>query len=173
MTASVRAIRAAVIDAVLAATAADAERFDDASTTLAALDQRQLTLVQGAIVRKLLENLHPDGLAGEDAQEVLTRCFKAAVLWHPTVDAEAMIAVLMGSLGAADPDGTSQLNQTGIAVHGSLLIADLLIASARSSPPDSATGDTAADQVRLGELLNRLLDHAFAEIQRAETMEMP
>jgi hypothetical protein len=30
------------------------------------------------IVRKLLEDLHPDGLAGEDAQEVLTRTFKAA-----------------------------------------------------------------------------------------------
>jgi hypothetical protein len=159
---SVRTIRAAVADAVLAATAADAERFDDASTTLAALDQQRLTLVQGAIVRELLENLHPDGLAGEDAQEVLTRTFKAAVIWYPTVDAEAMIAVLMGSLGAADPDETSQLDQAGIAVHGSLLIADLLTASMESPTPDNAA-----------KLLNGLLDSAFAEIQRAETMEMP
>jgi hypothetical protein len=44
-------------------------------------------------------------------------------------EAEAMIAVLMGALGAADPHETSLLNQASIAVHGSLLIADLLTAS--------------------------------------------
>ncbi len=160
--ASVRAIRTAVADAALAAYAADAEQFAEASTGLAALDQQRLTLVQGAVVRELLENLHPDGLAGEDAQEVLTRTFKAAAAWYQPVDAEAMIAVLMGALGAADPDETSQLDQVGVAVHGSLLIANLLTASVESPSVHI-----------VGKLLQVRLDHAFAEIQRAETMELP
>jgi hypothetical protein len=165
--ASVRAIRTAVADAVLAAFEADPERFKDASTALAALHQQRLTVVQGTIVRQLLEDLHPDGLAGEDAQEVLTRTFKAAAEWYPPVDVEAMIAVLMGALGAADPDETSQLNQAGIAVHGSLLIADLLTAGLLANSMESPSPEKAST------LLNAKLDHAFAEIQRAETMEMP
>ncbi|MGI8666554.1 MAG: hypothetical protein ACR2N4_11065 [Jatrophihabitans sp.] len=154
--ASVRAVRAGLGEAIEAARGGDAERFAAANAVLAGLDQQRLSILQGAIVRELLELTHPDGLTGEDAQLVLTRCVRAALAWYPDTDAEAMITVLMGALGAGDPAELPPVGQTAALAHGNLLIADLL--AGRPEP---------------GVALAPLLQRALAEIERAETIELP
>ena len=123
---SVRTMRAAVIEAVLAARAADGDRFADAVSQLAAQDQQRLRLVQGQLVRELLEVLHPDGLSAAEAGDALGHCVRAVAGWYPAVDATVLVTALMGSLGAHDPDGQPPLAPAVVAAHGSLLIADLL-----------------------------------------------
>ncbi|MDQ2837526.1 MAG: hypothetical protein M3Y42_20710 [Actinomycetota bacterium] len=156
MSASVRGIREAVGEAVSAVLAADLDRFEPAVQRLESQDQERLRIVQGTIVRELLEDLHPSGLSGADAQDVLQRCVRAAASWYPPVEPAVLVAVLMGALGAADPEDNPPAVRGAFAVHGSLLIADLLSAQAET-----------------GASIEQRLDHAFAEIERAETMEMP
>ncbi len=154
--ASMRAIREAVTEAVSAIRARDGEQFEIARHRLASLDQERLRLVQGSMVRELLEELHPSGLSGADAQQVLERCSQAAGSWLPAADAMIMVTVLMGALGAQDPDQAAPTDRSEIAAHGCLLIEDLLTARGEASGG-----------------LERYLSGAFAEIERAETMELP
>lgn len=161
--ASVRGIRTAIGAAVAAAGTGDPVAFEAAAARLAGQDQQRLRVVQGAIVRELLEDLHPDGLAGEDAQQVVQRCVTAAAGWYPAVDAEVLVTALLGALGAHDPDERPPVEAGGLAVHGALLIADLL---AVPTGPPTPTDPIAAR-------LERYLDSALAEIKRAETVELP
>lgn len=183
--ASVRLLRQAVSGCVAAATAQDAESFDLECRGLNGLDQQRLRLVQSAIILQLLQDLHPQGLSGEDARQALEKSSRSAAGWYPDLDPGALATVLLGALGAGDPadssttdgasadgdpadsystgvdpaDGSSRDraaeagDPTRLAAHGCLLISDLL-----------AGNDGGLD---------RYLDLAFAEIQRAETMEMP
>ncbi|MEO6703901.1 MAG: hypothetical protein ABI140_10235 [Jatrophihabitantaceae bacterium] len=157
---SVRKLRAAIEHSVSAAASGDPAEFELAGQLLAAADQQRLRLVQGQIVRDLLEELHPGGLSGADAQDVLQRCVQAAIGWYPAVDAQVLVIALLGALNAAEPDDQPVTDERTVALHGSLLIADLI----------GATGDGSAQPAAE---LDRLLDSAFAEIQRAETIELP
>jgi len=146
------AIRAAVLDAALAATASDANRFSDAVHALAQLDDAQLSLVQAATVRHLVEVLHPDGVTGEDVQQLLTDTARQAGAWWPQLDPDALVAVLVNSLGVADPDQPGP-RPAELAAHAVLILAEL---AGRQPEPLAA-----------------LVDQSLAEIRRAETMEMP
>jgi hypothetical protein len=156
-----RSIAAAVTGAVDAATARDAEAFEEATAKLAALDPEQVGLVQGNVVRALLEDLHPDGLAGEDVHDALTACVRSAVGWFPRVQPHALVVVLTGALGVhqpteaeLDPDDERPpaVTAADLARHAPLLIADLLAGGRRLAP---------------------YLAAAFADIQRSELQELP
>jgi hypothetical protein len=100
---------------------------------------------------------------------VLEDCVRSAAGWFPAVDAEVLVILLAGALGIHQPDAIPpgdlrpedpepapeprRLSALEVASHAPLLIADLLAGSGRP--------------------LSRYLDAAFAEIYRAETIEMP
>jgi hypothetical protein len=148
-----RAIAEAATDAVTAARARDLPAFEEAVGRLAALDPEQVGVVLGAVVRLMLEDLHQDGLTGDDVQAVLERCTRAALEWCPRVDPDVLLVLLAGALGVhPDPDESPPPGGAAVAWHAPLLIADL-------------AGD--------GRPLAGYLFAAFAEIARAETLEAP
>jgi hypothetical protein len=149
-----RSIAGAATECVSAARSHDREEFQQSAARLAALNPEQVGVVLGAVVRSLLEDLHPDGLSGEDVQAVLERCARSAAGWLPEVDPSVLVALLVGALGVHQPEGESRPpSATDVALHAPLLVADLLALSRRG--------------------LAAYLDAAFAEIARAETIEMP
>jgi hypothetical protein len=133
-------------EAVAAARAAEPDGFAAASARLGALDPAQVRRVLGTVVRALLEDLHPDGLGGQDLQVVLERCAGAARLWWPAVDPGLLAVLLIGALGVQSEE--DQPPTGDVAVHAALLVADLL--AARGAPLDG------------------YLDRAFREIAYAE-----
>lgn len=170
-----RAIGAAVTRAVEAACASDRAGYQAAAAELVALPSHAVGLVTAAVTRALIEAQHPDGLDSDDIQVVLTRCYRATAWLDGAVEARVLVAVVAGALGLHEPGLTYQelapVTTTDIdwpfepseaitapsgaefAWHVPLVIADLL----------GATGARLAPY----------LDAAFADIARAETMEMP
>jgi hypothetical protein len=189
-----RGIGVAIARAVAAAGDRDRDDYDAATEELAVSLPEYSGQVLGALVRTLLEEQHPDGLDSDDIQLVLGRCYRVSAQWLPLdrLDVTTLVAVLASALGihepgvtyedvtgpppgagddwAGDPTGGHVYGGTGgqpadrlvpsrvptaagYAWHAPLLIADLLAASGRR--------------------LDGYLDAAFAEIARAETMEMP
>ncbi len=142
-----RAIAVSAAAAVEAARSADPAGYEEATTQLAALDPQQVGLVLGAVVRALLEDLHPDGLSGDDVHAVLVRCART----QPRADPQALLILLSGALGV-HPDA-EDTRPVDAARQAPLLLADLL---------------GAADAPLAG-----YLSAAFAEIARAETIELP
>jgi hypothetical protein len=132
----------------------DPVAFQQSAWRLGALDRDQVGLVLGAVVRSLLEDLHPGGLSGDDIQDVLDRCLGTSAACFPAVDANVLLVLLAGSLGihpdSEDPRPVSALEMS---THAPLLIASLVGTSGRS--------------------FTAYLDAAFAEIARSETVEMP
>jgi hypothetical protein len=149
-----RAIASAAADSLTAAQSGDAVAFQQTSSRLAALDREQVGLVLGAVVRSLLEELHPGGLAGDDIEDLLARCTSTSAACFPAVDADVLLVLLAGSLGihpaAEDPQPVSALQMS---THAPLLIATLVGPSSGS--------------------FTAHLDAAFSEIARSETVEMP
>jgi hypothetical protein len=149
-----RAIALTADAAVSAAMSRDPDAFESATGQLAALNPEQIGLVLGAVVRSLLEDMHPDGLSGDDVQVVLERCARAAANWLPRVDPRVLVVLLTGALGVHDPhEEPRPLDALDVARHAPLLVADLLTIS--------------------GSPVAGYLDAALAEIARAETVEMP
>jgi hypothetical protein len=170
-----RTIAATLTDAVAGARVADLEALQRAAERLVSVStaapggQEYVAVALGAVLRSLLEETHPDGLSGEDVQTVLEDCVRSAAGWFPAVDAEVLVILLAGALGIHQPDAIPpgdlrpedpepapeprRLSALEVASHAPLLIADLLAGSGRP--------------------LSRYLDAAFAEIYRAETIEMP
>lgn len=150
-----RAIAMAVGDALEAVQSEDARAFDRAAERLAALEREQVGLVLGAVVRSLLEDLHPGGLTGEDVQELLTRCAVDSAARGRAVDVDVLLVLFAGSLGIhSDEEDRRTVSALETARHAPLLIATLL-----SRSPDLS--------------FDAHLAAAFAEIARAETVEMP
>ncbi|MBP1161665.1 hypothetical protein ABIC28_001318 [Rhodococcus sp. PvR044] len=140
--------------AVAAARTAEPEPFAEASARLAALDQEQVTVVHASIVRELLEELHPDGLTGDDVQAVLERCARSAASWVTDLDVSVLVVVLTGALGLTDPDEDPRpLARADLPRYATLVIADLL---------------AAADAPGSG-----YIRRAIGEVARAQTVEMP
>ncbi|TJZ80460.1 hypothetical protein FCG67_05020 [Rhodococcus oryzae] len=149
-----REIADATDAAVAAVRTAEPEPFAEASARLAALDQEQVTVVHASIVRELLEELHPDGLTGDDVQAVLERCARSAVSWVPDLDVSVLVVVLTGALGLTDPDEDPRpLARADLPRYATLVIADLL---------------AAADAPGSG-----YIRRAIGEVARAQTVEMP
>jgi hypothetical protein len=152
-----RAIANAAVEAVTAARSDDQVAFERASSRLAALDREQVGLVLGAVVRSLLEDLHPGGLSGDDIQDVLGRSVSASATCFPAVDANVLLVLLAGSLGIhPDEEDPRPVSALEMSTHAPLLIATLL---GEPGPPSLS--------------FTSHLEAAFAEIARSETVEMP
>jgi hypothetical protein len=122
--------------AVAAALSADRDAFLRATDRLAGLDAEQVGLVLGAVLRSLLEDLHPDGLSSDDAQDVIVRCARAAAGWFAEVDVNALVLVLSGALGLHPQDEEPvPVSPLDVARHAPLMVADLLTAGGRTFPP--------------------------------------
>ncbi len=90
----------------------------------------------GAVLRSLLEDLHPDGLSSDDAQDVIVRCAGSAAGWFPEVDVNALVLVLSGALGLhPHQDEPVTVSPLDVARHAPLMVADLLTTGDRSYPP--------------------------------------
>jgi hypothetical protein len=122
-----RPIAAATSDAVAAARERNVQAFAGATSDLGALDPAQVGLVLGTVVRLLMEDLHPDGLDGDDVREVLSTCVRAATAWQPEVDPHVLLIVIAGALGVHEPDEQNPPPKPDVlARHAALLVADLV-----------------------------------------------
>jgi hypothetical protein len=140
--------------AVTAAQAGDLGQFSKASTELAVLDAERVGIVQAAVIRALLEELHPTGLTGEHIRDALERCLRASAGWYPELDVDLLVAIYTGALGMSDPDAAAPAStEATMSSHASIVIADLLTAAGTGS--------------------SRYLDAAIAELERGETIELP
>ncbi|BCJ73191.1 hypothetical protein CS0771_27350 [Catellatospora sp. IY07-71] len=149
-----RRIAEAAVAAVDAARARDEQGLREAADELAACDPEHVGVVLGSTVRALLEDLHPDGLSGEDVQDVLERCVRDTLAWTAELDVDSLVVVLTGALGVhQQEDGAARPDPRLLAWHAPVLLAYLLTGSGRRFEPYLAA--------------------AFAEIARAETVEMP
>jgi len=102
--------------------------------------------VTGAVVRALLEHLHPDGLDGDDVAAVLRTVQGGEPALH--------LLVLTGSLGLLDVDDQPPELTPAAATRSSVALISALLATA-------------------GSPLQPWLDAALAERRRAETVEIP
>jgi hypothetical protein len=146
-----RVLSTATEDGVAAVRSADPAALADAVARLSTRDFARASLVLGGVLRALLEHHHPDGLDGEDVRAVLTHCVRATAGWESEVDPTALLVVLTGALGLADPDEQPPLPPATVARAALLLITDLL------GPAPLAT----------------YLTPALTELSRAETIELP
>ncbi|WP_229071319.1 hypothetical protein [Actinoplanes sp. DH11] len=112
-----RPIAAATAVAVAAVRAGDEPGGD-----LAALDPAQTGLILGTVVRLLLEDGHPDGLAADDVRTALASCVRS---W-PAADPQVVLWLLAGALGVLDEDGAPAPKPDVLARHAIALIDDLL-----------------------------------------------
>jgi hypothetical protein len=149
-----RAVATTVTDAVAAACERDPDGYREVAARLAALNSEQVAVVVGAVVRSLLEELHPDGLDGDDLRAVLERCVRSTLDWLPSVDVDVLVVLLTGALGVHQSEAEARvLAPLDVALHAPLLLADLLSVAGRP--------------------LAGYLTAALAEVARAETVEMP
>ncbi|MGX7679745.1 hypothetical protein ACSMXN_12720 [Jatrophihabitans sp. DSM 45814] len=139
--------------AVEAARTGTTAEFDEANRQLEALGPDRVVLVQAAVIRGLLEEIHPEGLTGEHVGQAIERCLTSLSARLLVVDAEALIAVYAGALGVADLEERAEHRPSVLITNASLVIADLC---------DAAGAD-----------VSQYLVAAIAEIERAETMELP
>jgi hypothetical protein len=155
-----RAISAATSDAVAAARAGDVPAFDEAVGRLAAAEPEQVRVVLGVVVRSLLEDLHPDGVSGDDLLELIKSCARTSYAWYPGVDLGVLVVVLTGALGVHEPEQEPrQFTPLDVARHAPLFIAELLT----TGRPDPAAPRP----------LKPYFDAAFLEISRSELNELP
>ncbi len=186
-----RGIGTPVSVAVSAAGQRDRDDYEAAVAELAALPPDQAGQVLGAVVRALLEEQHPDGLDSDDIQTVLSRCYRGAIGWLPAerVDPHTLIAVLASALGIHEPGVTytditakppsEAEDWVGDPVGGSV------VGGGGTEEPQALRVPTPADyawhaplmiadQLATGRRrLDSYLDLVFAEIVRAEMMELP
>ena len=148
-----RAMALAIDRAVTAACAADGDAFGEAVTDLRRVDREQLGVLLGAVTTDLLEQLHPDGMDAEAAEDVLRSAERRAGDWFGPVDEPTLVRVLTSALGITDPDDAPALDPARVLTHGLLLVADLLTASSGQLAP--------------------VLDAALRELMRAQTVELP
>jgi hypothetical protein len=149
-----RALAAAITGAVTAARAQDAAEFVVASEQLAALDPSRAGVLLGGMVRAVLEERHPDGLSTEDLQTAVEECVRSASRWVPELDPGILVVLLTSAFGVHDAsEESTRPTPLDVARHAPLLLAHLL---------------TGAPRPFAGYLAGTL-----AEVERAETVEMP
>ena len=105
----------------------DADGLAAASASLGRLDVAQVGLILGTVLRVALEDLHPDGLDGDDVREVLTSATRASAAWQADVDPQVFLMLLAGALGVHDPDPEATPPKPEVlARHAALLLAHVL-----------------------------------------------
>lgn len=173
-----RRLVAASGDAVLAAAARDPDALADAGARLGACDPELVRVVLGHVMASALSAAHPGGLDGDDVAEVLTTTVEGAAPWWP-VDPEVALAVLLGAVGA-HADEQAALDPRAVAEHAALIAAQVLGrrgpagAGAADPPPSAQPGQPAPiDPADLQRALDAHLSAAVAELERAQTVEMP
>ncbi|NHC12212.1 hypothetical protein G9H71_00250 [Motilibacter sp. E257] len=153
-----RQLADAVVDAVEAARGDDAPAYDEAVARLAVQEPERVGLVLGAVVRQLLEDVYPDGLAADEVLDALDDAVRGAAAWA-AVDTEVLVSVVAGALGIHEvdtpegPERPRSVRPVELAGQAPLLVAALLRRSRRP--------------------LRSHLELAFGEIWRAETVELP
>ncbi len=150
--APVRTVTDAAAAAMSAAAAKDPAAWDAARVQLAGADPALVRELLGGAARTALERSHPQGLDSADARDLLERCVRSALGWLPDVEVPALVLVLTGALGMQSPDEEEAVAPDVIGVHALLLMTEL--------------GADAAQ-------VQRDLAAAIAELQRAQTVEMP
>lgn len=95
-----------VVQAVDAATGDDVADYERVTARLATHPAGGRVL--GDVLRSVLEDTHPDGLASDDITLVIGRCYRAAAAWLPPerVDVTVLLAVLASALGIHEPGVT-------------------------------------------------------------------
>ena len=151
--APVARLERAAREAVAAAVARDAEGLDASGAALAAMDPEMVRSVLGHALVGALQATHPGGLDGEEVAAVLTATVERSAPWWPA-DPEAVLAVLLGALGAHLED-VEPLDAREVAVHAALVVAAVL------SPGPTAAG------------YDVHLQAALDELERAQSVEMP
>jgi hypothetical protein len=147
-----RDIAEAAVEAVAAAGEHDPEAFQQAVGRLGALDAEQVGRVLGAVVRLLLEDMHPDGLTADDVRMTVDRCVRSAAGWTDDVDTDLLVMLIAGALGVHQAE-SFPIEPARMARHAPLLVADLLAAC--------------------GHPLTPVLRAAFADIEHAELSDTP
>lgn len=151
-----RAIAEATTDAVTAVTERNATDFEAAAARLAAADPEHVRVVLGAVVRSALEDLHPDGVTGDELLELLRDSVRTASAWCEAIGPEGHVVVITGALGVHDPDEEPRITPAEVARHAPLFLARLL---AVPGPPRRS--------------LPEYLRTAFTDLAQAELNEMP
>ncbi len=149
-----RQIASATDAALVAARTGSSDGFGDALDDLTGLPYETVTAVHAGMVRELFEELHPDGLTGEDVQAVLTRAVREGLRWLPSLQPDAAVAVITGALGVQDSEATDPRISSGQYLTAGLLVLADLLAVRKSAP-------------------RPYLRRAITEIERSETIEMP
>lgn len=180
-----RAVGAAITRSADLAAAADREKYEPSITELAALPAEQTGLVLGAVVRTLLEEQHSGGLDADDIREVLVSCRAEADRWLPptSVSTTVLIAVLSSALGVHEAGVTYTELLTPDSTETGWVDPEIgggPGTAAGGPPPPTAAEYAWHAPLLIASLLctargrlDRCLDAAFAELARAEIMEMP
>ena len=175
-----RSLAAAVSRSLAAAQAADDDALDATVVVLLAQDPGQVAVLLGGMVRSLLEQTHPAGLSGDDAEDELVRCLDRGAGWFSALDTGTLVLVLAGALGTYDPAAGSDDREHGDDQNRDDQNGDEEPPGAAPSPPVSARNLLRHAMLVLADLLalagsgvDGVLDAALAEIARAETVEMP
>jgi hypothetical protein len=141
-------------EAIAAARAAEAERFEQAHALLAAVDRDgagRVVALQAGVLSELIERRYAGGLAAEDARDLLEAAIRTGAWWSG-LNGATMLGVLAGTLGVLDADDQPPpMSAPILAGHASILILELL-------------GPSAAEPV---------IRTALAEMERAQTIELP
>lgn len=171
--APVRRLERAALAAVAAAAAHDADGLDGASEALAAMDPEMVRSVLGHALVGALQATNPGGLDGDEVAAVLTATVERSAPWWP-VDPEAVLAVLLGALGAHVEDA-EPLEARDVAVHAALVVVEVLTSRCASGPGGAATADAAGadDDRAVIAGYDVHLHAAVDELERAQSVEMP
>lgn len=185
-----RTVGRGISAAVRCASLADPSGYALATAALGELPLAPTGAVLGAVVRMLLEDVHPGGLDGDDIRKVLGRCLAETAGWLPeAVSARILIAVLSSALGIHEAGVTYSelLAPTARSLADEWVDPEPVPSSASAvtdsadapQPPTAAEYDwhaplLIADLLAItGRPLSAYLDAAFADIARSEEMEMP
>ncbi|ORI18975.1 hypothetical protein BJD99_19895 [Rhodococcus sp. 1163] len=156
-----RAIATSTEEALAAARARSEDAYRDAVADVESEDAAQVGLVHAEIIRALLEELHPDGLIGDDVQDVLARTVRSASEWFGDLDVDGFVEVLTGALGVADTEAVRPRPRAG---HALLIIAELSSPTRRAADGQGAHASTSSEVY---------IRRAIEEIARSQTIEMP
>jgi hypothetical protein len=142
------------VEAVEAAVAADEPRLALAVARADSVDGGHLRRLLVAVLRPVLEDLHPDGVDGDDLADLLDETVRETA-WTPGVDPLALAVVLTGAFGvtvAQREELPHPVSDVELVRHAVLLLGRLLCS-------------------RPGLRLRPLLDRAWTEIARADAQD--
>ena len=142
------------VEAVEAAVAADDSRLALAMARAQTLDGGHLRRLLSGLLRPVLEDLHPDGVDGDDLADLLDETVRETA-WAADVDPLALAVVLTGAFGvvvATREELPHPVTDLQLARHAVLLLGRVL-------------------STRPGVRLRPYLDRAWSEIAREDAQD--